>query len=50
MSGISGVGGIMPSSGADPQDWKYITESAPVHKPEKCIKNALVILFGHLWL
>jgi hypothetical protein len=27
--GMTGVGSIMPSSGADPQDWKYITESAP---------------------
>jgi hypothetical protein len=29
MSGIAGIFGITPSSGADPQDWKYITESAP---------------------
>ena len=35
MSGISGVGGIMPSSGADPQDWKYITESAPGSQARK---------------
>jgi hypothetical protein len=28
-SGIAGIFGITPSSGADPQDWKYITESAP---------------------
>ena len=27
--GLAGVGSIMPSGGADPQDWKYITESAP---------------------
>lgn len=29
LSGIAGIFGITPSSGADPQDWKYITESAP---------------------
>lgn len=29
MSGIAGIFGITPSSGADPQDWKYITEHAP---------------------
>ena len=29
MSGIAGIFGITPSSGADPQDWKYITEVAP---------------------
>ena len=29
MSGIAGIFGIMPSSGADPQDWKYLTDSAP---------------------
>jgi|ETNmetMinimDraft_21_1059911.scaffolds.fasta_scaffold15892_4 hypothetical protein len=27
--GMAGLGNVMPSSGADPQDWKYITESAP---------------------
>tara|TARA_B100000029_G_scaffold391960_2_gene388919 strand:- start:2124 stop:2693 length:570 start_codon:yes stop_codon:yes gene_type:complete len=27
--GMTGVGNVMPSSGADPQDWQYITESAP---------------------
>jgi hypothetical protein len=26
---MTGVGNVMPSSGADPQDWKYITENAP---------------------
>ncbi len=29
MSGIAGIFGITPSSGADPQDWKYLTDSAP---------------------
>ena len=27
--GIAGVGSIMPSSGSDPQTWKYLNESAP---------------------
>ena len=27
--GMTGIGNVMPSGGADPQDWKYITESAP---------------------
>ena len=29
MSGIAGIFGIMPSGGADPQDWNYITNVAP---------------------
>ena len=29
LSGIAGIFGVMPSSGADSQDWKYITEHAP---------------------
>lgn len=29
MAGIAGIFGITPSSGADPQDWKYLTDSAP---------------------
>ena len=29
LSGIAGIFGVMPSSGADSQDWKYITEVAP---------------------
>ena len=35
MSGIAGIFGITPSSGADPQDWKYITESAPGSQSRK---------------
>jgi|TARA_R110000751_G_scaffold16139_4_gene51472 hypothetical protein len=27
--GMTGIGNVMPSGGADPQDWKYITENAP---------------------
>jgi hypothetical protein len=33
--GIAGIGAIMPSSGADLQDWKYITESAPGSQARK---------------
>ncbi len=29
MSGLAGIFGIMPSGGADPQDWNYITNVAP---------------------
>lgn len=33
--GIAGLFGITPSSGADLQDWKYITESAPGSQARK---------------
>jgi len=29
MSGLAGIFGVMPSGGADPQDWNYITNVAP---------------------
>ena len=35
LSGIAGIFGIMPSGGADMQDWKYITESAPGSQARK---------------
>ena len=36
LGGITGLlGRIMPSGGADPQDWKYITESAPGSQARK---------------
>jgi hypothetical protein len=33
--GIAGLFGITPSGGADMQDWKYITESAPGSQARK---------------